>query len=113
MIIMPDKIHWFYNDIVGPLPAATCGSRYLFTVVDSYSRWLEALPMSDIAAATCTDTLIAGWISRSGSVGAADLGPGHTVYLGHLGRPVRAAGHPAPANHRLSPPGEWYGATGG
>ena len=27
-------------DIVGPLPAATCGSRYLFTVVDRSSRWL-------------------------------------------------------------------------
>ncbi len=53
-------------DIVGPLPAATCGSRYLFTVVDRSSRWLEALPMRDIAAATCTDTLIAGWISRYG-----------------------------------------------
>ncbi len=24
---MPDKIHWFYNDIVGPLPAVTCGQQ--------------------------------------------------------------------------------------
>ncbi len=53
-------------DIVGPLPAATCGSRYLFTVVDRSSRWLEALPMQDIAAASCADALIAGWISRYG-----------------------------------------------
>jgi transposase InsO family protein len=52
-------------DIVGPLPAATCGSRYLFTVVDRSSRWLEALPMR-VAAASCTDALIAGWISRYG-----------------------------------------------
>jgi hypothetical protein len=51
-------------DIVGPLPAATCGSRYLFTVVDKSSSWLEALPMRDISAATWADTLIAGWISR-------------------------------------------------
>ncbi len=55
-----------HADIVGPLPAATCGSRYLFTVVDRSLRWLEALPMRDIAAATCADTLIAGWISRYG-----------------------------------------------
>ena len=53
-------------DIVGPLPAATCGSRYLFTVVRWSSRWLEALPMRDIAAVTCADTLVAGWISRCG-----------------------------------------------
>ncbi len=53
-------------DIVGPLPAATCGSRYLFTVVDKSSRWLEALPMRDIAAASCADALIIGWISRYG-----------------------------------------------
>jgi hypothetical protein len=50
-------------DIVGPLPVATCGSRYLFTVVDRSSRWLEALPMRYIAAASCAD---AGWISRYG-----------------------------------------------
>jgi hypothetical protein len=53
-------------DIVGPLPAATCGSRYLFTVVDRSSLWLEALPMPDIAATSCADALIAGWISRYG-----------------------------------------------
>jgi transposase InsO family protein len=53
-------------DIVGPLPAATCGSRYLFTVVDRSSRWLEALPMADMAASSCADALIAGWISRYG-----------------------------------------------
>jgi hypothetical protein len=34
--------------------------------VDRSLRWLEALPMRDIAAATCADTLVAGWISRYG-----------------------------------------------
>jgi hypothetical protein len=43
-------------DIVGPL----------FTVVDRSSRWLEALPMADMAASSCADALIAGWISRYG-----------------------------------------------
>jgi hypothetical protein len=56
--------------------------------------------------ARATKRLIAArvmWQIRS--AGAADLGPGHTVHLG----PVPAAGHPAPADHRLPPPGEWYG----
>jgi transposase InsO family protein len=62
---------------------APCGSRYLFTVVDSYSRWLEALPMRDIAAATCADTLIAGWISRYGVPAqlTSDLGPQFTLAI--------------------------------
>jgi hypothetical protein len=44
---------------------ATCGSRYLFTVVDRSSLWLEALPKQDIAAATCADT--------SSPVGSPDM----------------------------------------
>ncbi|MFO0002988.1 MAG: DDE-type integrase/transposase/recombinase, partial [bacterium] len=51
---------------MGPLPAATCGSRYLFTVVVRSSRWLEALPIADMAASSCADALIAGGISRDG-----------------------------------------------
>ncbi len=93
-------------DIVGPLPAATCGSRYLFTVVDRSSRWLEALPMRDIATATCAHRRLDLQIQ---STGAADLRPGHAVHLGHLGRPVPAAGYSAPANHRFSSSSEWSG----
>jgi hypothetical protein len=33
---------------------------------NSRTFFYGALPMRDIAAATCTDTLIAGWISRYG-----------------------------------------------
>jgi transposase InsO family protein len=66
MAIPARRFTHIHVDIVGPLPAATCGSRYLFTVVDRSSRWLEALPMRDIAATSCADALIAGWISRYG-----------------------------------------------
>ena len=31
-------------DLVGPLPASTEGFKYLFTMVDRSSRWLEAIP---------------------------------------------------------------------
>ena len=53
-------------DIVSPLPTAPCGSRYLLTVVDRSSRWLEAVPLRSIAAEDCADTLIAGWIACYG-----------------------------------------------
>ncbi len=96
-------------DIVGPLPAATCGSRYLFTVVDRSSRWLEALPMSEMAASSCADALINRLDLQVRGAGAADLGQGYAVYLCHLGRLMPAAGHPAPADHRLPPSSKWHG----
>jgi transposase InsO family protein len=53
-------------DFVGPLPVSKEGYRYLFTVIDRSTRWLEALPVKDLEAATAADTLVAGWIARFG-----------------------------------------------
>ena len=52
-------------DIVGPLPPSQ-GFTYLFTVVDRFTRWPEAIPLSDISAASCAQALIRHWISRFG-----------------------------------------------
>ena len=38
-----------HEDIVGPLPISQ-GCRYLFTMVDHWIRWPEAVPMTDIMA---------------------------------------------------------------
>jgi hypothetical protein len=62
--------------------------------------------MPDIAATSCADALIAGWIRGPG---AADLRQGYAVYFCHLGRLVPAAGYPAPANHCFQPSSKWYG----
>jgi hypothetical protein len=40
-------------DLVGPLPASTEGFKYLFTMVDRSSRWLEAVPLKSMAAEDC------------------------------------------------------------
>jgi hypothetical protein len=53
-------------DLVGPLPTATDGYSYLFTAVDRSTRWLEAIPLRDMSAASCADALIGGWVSRFG-----------------------------------------------
>lgn len=42
------------------------GHAYIFTMVDRWSRWPEAIPVKDIAATTCADALIRGWIARFG-----------------------------------------------
>ena len=39
-------------DIVGPLPECK-GYKYLFTMVDRFTRWIEVVPMSSMAAVDC------------------------------------------------------------
>ena len=57
-----DSLH---VDIVGPLPPSQ-GYTYLFTCVDRYTRWPEAIPMADATADSCAHALLSGWVSRFG-----------------------------------------------
>ena len=43
-------------DIIGPFPDSSC-YKYLLTVVDRFTRWPEAIPMQDITAQSCTDSV--------------------------------------------------------
>ncbi len=51
-------------DIVGPLPVSQ-GYTYLFTIVDRFTRWLEAYPLPKIDAISCARAIVA-WIARYG-----------------------------------------------
>jgi cleavage and polyadenylation specificity factor subunit 1 len=53
-------------DLVGPLPTSREGYRYLLTMVDRTSRWLEAVPLRNMEASTCADAFVAAWVARFG-----------------------------------------------
>ena len=53
-------------DLVGPMPVAADGSTYIFTIIDRTTRWLEAVPLRDMTATTCTQAFLNAWVARYG-----------------------------------------------
>jgi transposase InsO family protein len=60
------KFSHVHVDLVGPLPVAARGHRYILTAIDRTSRWPEAVPLTGITAEECADAFVAGWVARFG-----------------------------------------------
>ncbi len=52
-------------DLVGPLNPSN-GFNHILTVIDGKSRWMEAIPLANTAAAEVAAALFSGWICRFG-----------------------------------------------
>ncbi len=76
------RFEHIHVNLVGPLPQSA-GFSYLFTIVDRTTRWPEAIPLNNIAAADCAAALFSGWIQRFGvpSVITSDRGAQFTSNL--------------------------------
>ncbi|MEL6607086.1 MAG: DDE-type integrase/transposase/recombinase [Bacteroidota bacterium] len=56
-------------DIVGPLETPDTDlekPRYLLTIIDSHTRWLEAVPLHDITTGSVAHAFLLNWVSRFG-----------------------------------------------
>lgn len=53
-------------DIVGPLPTQRSGFRFILTIIDHCTRWLEAVPLTTVTATACATAITRNWILRYG-----------------------------------------------
>ena len=64
--LTPDaRFDHLHIDIVGPLPLSQ-GFRYLLTVIDRFTRWPEAIPLTDITAESIASAFISRLVSNFG-----------------------------------------------
>lgn len=61
-----DRFRVVHIDIVGPLPSSRRGHQYILTMIDRTTRWLEAIPISNISAEACAHVFVSHWVCRFG-----------------------------------------------
>jgi hypothetical protein len=65
VIVSPEisrRFSHLHVDLVGPLQYSN-SFKYIFTIFDRMSKWMEAIPLSETSAAACAKALTFTWIS--------------------------------------------------
>ena len=63
-----EKFQLVSIDICGPFPKSERGNRFIMTVVDHFSKMVQAYCMPDHQASTVARELVQGWISQFGAM---------------------------------------------
>jgi hypothetical protein len=63
ILVSEKQFSHLHVDLVGPLPTSPDGFKYIFTIIDRSTRWLEAVRVKNMEA---TVVLVAGLICRFG-----------------------------------------------
>ena len=61
-----DRLSEWSLDVVGPLPWSKRRNRYIITMIDHFSRWVEMAPVSNIRAETVAEKIMIHIIARFG-----------------------------------------------
>lgn len=61
-----DRFEHMHCDIVGPLETTAQGHRYLITMIDRTTSWMECVPTDHITAEKVAQTIYEHWIARFG-----------------------------------------------
>ena len=59
------RFEHIHVDLVGPLSPSR-GYTHLLTIVDRFTRWPEAIPLTQTDTRTCAQALLSNWIARFG-----------------------------------------------
>ena len=90
-------------DLVGLLPPSG-GCRYLFTIIDRTTRWIEAIPLENTTTADCARALVAGWVTCFG-LPATNIGKRPAILQRCLGGALSCFRYRSHHHHGLPPGG--------
>ncbi len=65
-IAVNEPAHCFGLDILGPFTTSRTKKKYLLVMTDSFSRWPELVPLSDISARTIANAFFEHVVCRHG-----------------------------------------------
>ena len=82
--VAPDgRFDHVHVDIIGPLPVSE-GFSYCLTMIDRFSRWVEAVPILETSAQTISKAFYDNWVARYGSPKTITTDQGGSVRVAYV-----------------------------